>query len=98
MTFRRSTQPGERAGDRAEHERKRYRRPGIGRGGMPRQHENAGADDAADPERHEVSCGKRSPQGPRATARAVALSDFAQQLGGGFPGPNVCHRDGNLQC
>jgi hypothetical protein len=84
-------QARERAGDRAEHERQRDGRPGIGGGRMPRQHENAGADDAADPERDEMSRGKHAPQRPRAVA--VSLSEFAQQLGGGFTGPNICHRE-----
>ena len=45
---------GQRAGDAGEHERQRHGRPGLLPGGLAGQHEDAGADDHADPEHRQL--------------------------------------------
>ncbi len=53
---------GKRADKASENEREANRRPRIGRRGMAGQHEDAGADDAADAERNQARERKRAPQ------------------------------------
>ena len=66
---------GEPAGEAGDHERQYDRRAGVGRGGMAGQHEDAGADDRADAERHEV------PRGQHALQRMLAARGIGFRLG-----------------
>ena len=66
----------QRAGDPGEHERERDGRTGLLAGGLAGEHEDAGADDHADPEHRQLSgaelacgAGARAPRCRRSTAR-----------------------------
>ena len=74
-------QPDEGAGDAADHEGEGQRRPGMLRGGGPRQHEDAGADRGAQPDADEAGGGE-------APGEACALLDRR----GGGNGAGIGHR------
>ena len=68
--------PEERAAERRQDERKDDRRTGVGRGHLSGQNEDAGADDGADAEAHQVDGTQRPFQ--------LALGGFLLDLGYGF--------------
>src|SRR6202012_875546 len=81
-------QASEAAGDRGEYEGERHRGSGIGRGSVAGEHEDTGADDAADTDPDQVEGRQRALHRPRAVA-AIGLRCFRQEIDDGFSCPDV---------
>ena len=87
-------QPGEGAGDAAGDEGEHDRRPGVGGRGVAREHEDAGADDAADAERGEARSRQGAFQGDAAVGRQrldVGLLGLGLEKRKGLSCPDVRH-------
>ncbi|MNR03525.1 hypothetical protein D3C85_1194220 [compost metagenome] len=72
----RVAETGETAGDARDHEGQHDGRTGVGRGHLTRQHEDAGADDGADAQAHQIDWTQRPFQ--------LALGGFLLDLGNGL--------------